>query len=390
MGAIEKKKKIAIFAGGYLPGKLYGGPVTSIYNFTELLGDDYEIYIICQNHDLKDKVPYNNIKKGWNHVGKAMVLYVENKHTNYLFFKDVIESTSPDLIYINSIFNAKFSIPALLISRQKSIPAILLPRGELNQSALKLKALKKSVYLFILKKCGLLSHIYLQATSEGEHKDIINTLLVDRRRVFLVPNISTVPCHKETLRKEKDRLKLCFVGRIVKNKNLLYAINIISKSHYDISLDIYGNIEDNSYWQACCQAIDKAPQNISIQYKGVSSIIEMKTLYLNYDFLLSPTLFENYGQAIAEAILHDTPVIISSGTTPWDEMGDLGASFTIPLSEEKNFIDIINFVASFNNEEYLALVQKLRKYCEKRFNFTELIDLYNKMFKTVISHGGCS
>ncbi|MBR4731246.1 MAG: hypothetical protein IK081_00600, partial [Lachnospiraceae bacterium] len=72
-------KKIMIFIGGYLPGKKYGGPVTSISNFADYLGDEYEIRIVCNNHDLKETAPYKNISEGWNQVGKANVLYLEDK-----------------------------------------------------------------------------------------------------------------------------------------------------------------------------------------------------------------------------------------------------------------------------------------------------------------------
>lgn len=379
--------KILIVMSGYLPGKLYGGPVTSIYNFTELLGDAYDLYIICTNHDLKDKKPYQNIQIGWNAVGKAKVLYVEDKLFKYTLLCKIVEDISPDLIYINSFFSARFTLPILLLSRKKSIPAILLPRGELNNDALKQKSMKKKIYMSVVKKCGLLTHVCFQATSKEECEDIVNNLGIDSQRVFLIPNIPAVSCHKEVFSKEKNQLKLCFVGRIVKNKNLLYAIHVISKSCYQVSLDIYGNIEDSTYWQSCCQAIDNLPDNISVHYKGVCSITEMRDLYRKYDFLISPTLFENYGQAIAEAILHDTPVIISRGTTPWDEMNDLGVSYTIPLSEEQSFVSTIDFVASFSNEEYAALVQKLREYCEKRFNFTKLFNQYDEVFKNIIGSG---
>ena len=62
-------KKIMVFIGGYLPGEKYGGPVSSISNFVELMGDDYEIRIVCSNHDFKETTPYPNIKSGWNRVG---------------------------------------------------------------------------------------------------------------------------------------------------------------------------------------------------------------------------------------------------------------------------------------------------------------------------------
>lgn len=64
-------KTIVIFIGGYLPGKKYGGPVTSLENFTNQLHDNYDIRIICSDHDFKENDRYKGITDGWNQVGFA-------------------------------------------------------------------------------------------------------------------------------------------------------------------------------------------------------------------------------------------------------------------------------------------------------------------------------
>ena len=68
--------KLAVSYSGYLPGEKYGGPVSSLYNLTELLGGEVEIFILCCNHDFKDPTPYRDVHEGWNRVGKAQVMYL--------------------------------------------------------------------------------------------------------------------------------------------------------------------------------------------------------------------------------------------------------------------------------------------------------------------------
>ena len=60
------KKAIFVYIYGYLPGIKYGGPVTSIFNFTEHFGDEYDVYIVCSDHDHGEEEKYKNIKSGWN------------------------------------------------------------------------------------------------------------------------------------------------------------------------------------------------------------------------------------------------------------------------------------------------------------------------------------
>lgn len=102
-------KRIMVFIGGYLPGEKYGGPVTSISNFTELLGDDYDIRIVCSNHDFKDLTPYSNINKGWNAVGKAKVRYLSDEEQTYKTYIAIMKEAAPDLIYGSGIMYIKIN-----------------------------------------------------------------------------------------------------------------------------------------------------------------------------------------------------------------------------------------------------------------------------------------
>lgn len=117
--------RIAIFYSGYLPGEKYGGPVTSIFNFTELLGQDYEIFIICTNHDLKETTPYNGISPGWNKVGKAQVMYLSDADYGKKKFSEILDEISPNLIYVSSIFSANQTYPLFDLSKKKGDSVII-------------------------------------------------------------------------------------------------------------------------------------------------------------------------------------------------------------------------------------------------------------------------
>ena len=137
--------RIAIFYSGYLPGEKYGGPVTSIYNYTELLGNDNEIFIICTNHDFKETTPYVGLSPGWNKVGKSLVIYLSDAEYGKQKFSEILDKIKPDLIYASSIFSATQTYPLFKLSKEKKIPLLLAPRGELNNDALSIKRFKKRV-----------------------------------------------------------------------------------------------------------------------------------------------------------------------------------------------------------------------------------------------------
>lgn len=376
--------KIAIFYNGYLPGEKYGGPVTSIYNFTELLGDENEIFVICSNHDLKELIPYSGINTGWNTVGKAQVVYLPDAEYCKTRFLEILDEIRPNLIYASSLFSAKQTYPLLGLSKAKNIPLLLAPRGELNNSALSIKRIKKKIYIFMLKIQRKLTSIYFQATSEEEKKNIIQNLGVDEKKVFLLPNIPALPVPKEKIEKQSGKLKICFVGRIVENKNLLVALKAVVAAKSFIEFDIYGPIENRTYFNQCQQVIEAAPKNIEISYKGALSPSKMRDAYSNYECLISPTEFENYGQAIVEAMLHDVPVIISKGTTPWDDVEKEYAGFVIPINDVKGFTKAIDTFANMDGFQYQAKIDSLRVYCSLKFDCIALKEKYQESFKKII------
>lgn len=375
--------KVIAFYGGYLPGKKYGGPVTSLYNFTELLGDGMEIYLVCSNHDLHEKAPYQNIRSGWNRVGKARVRYLKDCEMTAETYASIIDEISPDLIYISSLFSASFNTKIYSAAKRAGIPILLAPRGELNKNALSRKAVKKKLYLLYLRVSRLLSSVSFQATSEEEYNDIIRELHAASEEVFLLPNIPAVPRKKPSLNKEAGQLRLCFVGRIVQNKNLLVCLRSLRHVKTKTSFDIYGSKEDPEYWRRCEDAILELPHNITVKYCGILDQTAMRERYTYYDCLISPTQFENYGQSIVESMLSDTPVIISRNTTPWNDIESYQGGAVVDLSDEDGFTAAIDWIGGMDTTEYSWLVANLRRYSADRFDFEQLKKEYCNTFAAI-------
>ena len=107
-------RKILILMGRYLPGHKDGGPLRTIINVTEALGDEYEFYIGCLDRDHGDKEPYSNIRRNeWNQVGKAKVWYVSpGEFTNKLIL-ELVEGK--ELLYLCSFYD-DYGYKALLLS----------------------------------------------------------------------------------------------------------------------------------------------------------------------------------------------------------------------------------------------------------------------------------
>lgn len=376
--------KVMFFYSGYLPGEKYGGPVSSLFNLTELLGDVCELYLVCTNHDLHDKTPYKNIEPGWNQVGKVSVMYLPDEEMTSRRYDQLLEEVKPDLLYSSSIFSANHNYWLYGLSRKHKIPMMMAPRGELNTTALKKGALKKKAYLMFLRGTGKLCNVVFQATSKQEYQDIITNLGVSEEQVRLLPNVPAMPQNKTFYKSNTDSASFCFVGRIVRNKNLKKCILAAKAAKANITLDVFGPIEDAEYWEECRKEIESCPANVKVDYKGVVSQFRMRELYGQYDCLISPTEFENFGQAIVEALATSTPVIISKNTTPWDDVAVWNAGFVHPLSEITEFTESMDRIAEMTQKEYQDLTLRVQQYFQHIFDLEQLRLNYISVFEAMI------
>src|SRR5205823_4262602 len=130
--------------------------------------------------DFRDQAPYKHAPpRRWVPHGDAKVLYV----TPYDMMPWKIASTLGeihyDLVYINSFFDALFSISPLLAMRGgllQRTPVIIAPRGEFAASALDLKGMKKRSFVLISRFLRLHESVVWHATSAGECTDIRRVL----------------------------------------------------------------------------------------------------------------------------------------------------------------------------------------------------------------------
>ena len=150
------KKKIICFIKYYLPGYKSGGPVRTIANLIDKIGNDYSFDIVTSDRDVYDLNSFQNIKvDDWNEAYNSRIFYTSN-FISFLYKLPIFfKRKSYDYIYLNSFFSFQFSIIVLIIILLKIIPRtkiIIAPRGEFSLSALKIKKFRKIIYLNILLK----------------------------------------------------------------------------------------------------------------------------------------------------------------------------------------------------------------------------------------------
>jgi glycosyltransferase involved in cell wall biosynthesis len=373
-------KKILIFTEFFLPGFKGGGPITSISNLVSLLNDKFDITICTRDRDFRDTEPYKNIVSNKTTKHKEYkVIYLSEMKKQYIV--KVIDDCTPDLVYLNGFFPKTTQIVMYVNKLRLKKTLIVAPRGELQENALNIKKTKKSLYLFLYKLLGLYKNIHFHSTDKIETISIKNMFNVDA--ITELHNAVTI--HKfSPLTKQNNELKLVSVSRISRKKNLHYALNILRTIKHNIIFDIYGPKEDIDYWRKCQDIIDKLPKNISVRYKGSLAQNEIVSKMREYHAFLFPTLSENFGHVIVEAMQVGLVPIISD-QTPWLKLEDLNAGWDINLEDDKKYIKVIEELYAMGNKEYtnksLATIDYIRDRLDMKKLTKDYIEFFNKIIE---------
>ena len=362
--------KVLVIMGGYFPGRKYGGPPVSTDNFCTLMKDCADCYILTHNHDMGESTPYPNIPEGWNDRGNAKVKYVSDKEYNSRTFENTIQEVQPDYIYLQGLFQ-ECVFPCLKLAKKHRLQVVLAPRGELCAGAFK-KKYKKIPYIAVLRMMGLFNSVFFQSTSDEETVAIGKYLGASQERIHLLTNIPSIPRNlPERIVKEAGVGRFVFISRILWKKNLLKAISFLKSVKGSVSFDIYGPKEDEDYWRECETAIATLPQNIKVNYCGVLNHDEIHNTFNRYDAFLFPTLSENYGHVIAEALVTGCIPIISD-QTPWNDMNEASAGWALSLDFEAGFKKAIQNVVDMDEETIKSKRNNIDKYLKDKLKLEDL------------------
>ena len=347
---MQEKKKILILIPHYLPGNKFGGPLTSIVNLIDNLAGEYSFFVLTKDRDLGDSSPYEGIEKNrWINKDKYHINYISKKFLFILNLLIQVNKNPAHILYINGFFDPLFSISILIANKfgmLNSKNIIVAPRGELYDEALKIKKNKKRFFLWFASKINLYKNITFHASTDYEKNLIVKNLQVKSSNVRVAINMANVDGNvlvndnNNHFINNINSVKIVFLSRISKDKNIGYTFEIMQHLKLNVIFDIYGPIEDEYIWNDCRQKIIHLPSNIIVNYKGVVEKDDVKHILSQYDLMFLPTFAENYGHAIVEALLVGTPVLISDNT-PWKNLEVDGLGWDISLDQPELFTDAI-------------------------------------------------
>jgi glycosyltransferase involved in cell wall biosynthesis len=329
------------------PGFRAGGPIRSLAVITATLPPAVAFMLVTSDRDLGAAEPYPGMSGRWIDRGRARIFYLNHRSAGQWarLLRELLASRF-DVLYVNSLWDPLFSVVPVLGFRLGLLRAdtvVLAPRGELDPGALSQKAAKKRALLPLFRLILRGKAVTWHATSTLEQENVL--------RVF--PRAATIVHEEQTLLPSKalavadsgDVARFVFIGRIAPKKNLHLSLEALRDVSAPAVFDVYGPIEDESYWAHCQSIIRTLPSTTDVRYRGLAHPQEVRQVFASYDAFLFPTLGENFAHVIAESLSASCPVVCSE-LTPWTDTLRRGGGWVVDTLTATALADQLQRIAS--------------------------------------------
>lgn len=339
----------------FLPGFKGGGPITTLVNMIKQLDNEIALSIFTRDRDLGALKPYSNIDANcWMKTSNGAVFYATHDAFGPSGLKMALAERPAQLLYLNSFFSPRSSVFLNLSHRwiAPNLPVLIAPRGEFSPGALSINGSKKHAFIKLARMLGLYRSVHWHASTDSESKDILRQFPGSDLRIHIAPDpvigdsLRAQPCG---IGKKTNELNAIFISRISPKKNLDGLLELLRSVHALVNLDIFGPIEDEDYWRKCTGILNTLPNNIKVQYRGAITPDEVLNTFARYDIFIFPTLGENFGHVIFEALRAGIPVLLSD-RTPWHP-DDAGAVTVLSLDKVDSWRNAIEQAAAFTPQE---------------------------------------
>ncbi|MDR9405217.1 MAG: glycosyltransferase [Halothece sp. Uz-M2-17] len=265
-------------------------------------------------------------------------------------------------------------------SRSLGIPRIVSPHGMLEPWAWQYKRWKKRLAWFLFQYRDLKTAQVLHATATSE--------AINLRKFFPDLPIAIIPLGIDlppafSCPPKPSKKTLLFLSRIHEKKGLLNLVEAWAQLQPLNWQLIIAGPNEKGYQEVIEKKIQALKLTDSISFPG-EVVGEAKwELYRQADLFVLPTLSENFGIVIAEALACETPVMTTKGA-PWSELETHRCGWWIDIGVTP-LVENLQQAMSLSDGERREMGQRGRMLIESKYTWKEtteqLLELYHWMLR---------
>jgi glycosyltransferase involved in cell wall biosynthesis len=122
------------------------------------------------------------------------------------------------------------------------------------------------------------------------------------------------------------------------------------------------------------------PDNIYICYSGEVSHENVSDKMIENDLFFLPTMGENFGHVIIEALGCGCPVLISD-QTPWKNLSENNAGWELSIDDISTYRKIIEQLIVMNSSEFKQFSQGARQYAKNIIKESRSVEKNRELFQ---------
>lgn len=313
---------VRVLAPYFAPAVDGGGPIRTLDALTRAAPADVSVTVVTRDRDRGHRerlsVPIGPVLDS-----DRRVHYVDTRGLPGLLrlASSISRRPTPDVLYLNSVFDARFAVLPLALRRlglARAACTLLAPRGEFDSGALAVKRPKKAVFLTLATRLRLFSGVVWHASTPLEAARI-RAVLGDDVDVVVRENETSLPERaRRTPPPRSSQLELVSLGRISPKKRTHLLIEALAHVGRPVRLVVIGPDDDAAYARRCRAAAAALPETATVEFRGSLSHEDAMEALSQAHAMATATAGENFGHTIAEALSVGRPVLVSD-TTPWSD-----------------------------------------------------------------------
>ncbi|MBO6658643.1 MAG: glycosyltransferase [Pseudomonadales bacterium] len=296
----------------YYPAVRYGGPIVSVHGLCRslvALGHEVHVFTTNVDGDGESDVPTDRPVE----IDGVKVWYFKSNLLRRLYYSPDMQRglkrsvSMYDLVHVHSMF----LWPTLVACREaykQGIPYVLAPRGMLVPELIKAKSQWiKTLWIRLFDARNVKRATALHLTSKVE-AEALRLVVETTSTTWIVPNgVDVATCNEWQGSVDGDQV--LYIGRINWKKGLERLIRAAAAGAPG-RFTIAGNDEDG-YLPTLKQLIEKNGLHDRFYFSGPVFGDEKDSLLRRSDLFVLPSINENFGNSVLEAMAQGCPVAVS-------------------------------------------------------------------------------
>jgi len=283
-----------------------------------------------------------------------------------------------DLIHNHSLWMMPNVYPGRVACRRR-VPYVVSPRGTLSAAAFRSGSVVKRLMWPVVQRPSLRCATCFHATSSAEADDVLAAGL--HAPVAVIPNGIDAPPAGRVL---GLRRTLLYLGRIHPIKQvdvLITAWARLERSAMDWDLRIVGPDNDGFLGEMRRLASSLGVQRV--RFEGELRGDAKLDAYQSSDLYVLPTLSENFGMTVAEALAAGTPAVVTNGA-PWSGLRSEGAGWWIDQGVDA-LESALREAMSAPRDELESMGTRGRNWMIRDFGWKQIADRMESLYRWILA-----